>query len=348
MLQFVVPYGEASQIPIGSLRDEDGAFITPTFAAGDVTTQQDDGTGFENADDATPTLDGNVIIFDVSAAEATVPSVLAGRRVYRIIDQTVPAAWLPIEFQIVTTDHPLAAMPNGVILQAAGNAAGQTTTNIRLSANPGITIRTGYFFIVTDGTGAGQGGYVNTYTAGATYDIVPERALAVALDATSIIKFYVDNPNPLTLADGGLTTAKFADGALTGSKFADNFLSAAKIANNALTAAKAASDLITAIQSGLSTLTQAQVRAVRDELLGSYTVESTGTTTTNIVVKSGAPTLAANMLKGGIVKFKLDTTTAALRGTSARILSNTTSAIVLVTADALPVTPAEDDAFWVL
>jgi hypothetical protein len=201
MNQYQIPYGEAITLRIGSLRSNDpldgGDYITPTFAAGDVTTEQDDGTGFENADDATPGLDGSCILLDVSVAEASPPSVLEGRRIYRIVDQTTPV-WVPKELQIVTTDHHLAAIPNGVIMAILGNAAGQTTSNIRLASDPGITLRSGYFFIVTSGTGAGQAGYIDSYTAGATFDVVPVATLATALDNTSMIKFYVDRPAWLT------------------------------------------------------------------------------------------------------------------------------------------------------
>ncbi len=169
-----------------------GDFMTPTFAAGDVLTEQDDGTGFENADDATPGLDGSCILLDISLAEASVPAILEGRRLYRFVDQTSPNAWIPREIQIVTTDHPLAAEPNGVVAQGLGDAVGQTTTALVFTLDIGV--RAGYFFIVTAGTGSGQAGYVNAYANGDPFVVTPEQALDTALDDTSVVKFYIDRP----------------------------------------------------------------------------------------------------------------------------------------------------------
>jgi hypothetical protein len=50
-------------------------------------------------------------------------------------------------------------------------------------------------------------------------------------------------------------------------------------------------------------------------------------------------------LKGRLILFKRDTVTAALRGQGAPIDANTTTEITLATADALTVSPAEDDSF---
>lgn len=120
MIEYQIPYGVAVTLRVGSLRDADsankGAFVTPTFAAGDVVTEQDDGSGFENADDPTPDLDGTSVELDVSATEAAVPAALAGRRIYRIDDQTAPKVWVPREFAIVTRGNShLAAFPDGVL-----------------------------------------------------------------------------------------------------------------------------------------------------------------------------------------------------------------------------------------
>lgn len=300
MLQYEIPYGEAITVRIGALRSnvaaDGGAYMTPTFAAGDVTTEQDDGTGFENADDATPGLDGSCILLDISVAEASPPAVLEGRRIYRFIDQGT-ALWVPREIQIVTTDHHLAAKPNGVVMAILGNAAGQTTTNVRLASDPGITIRSGYFFMVTAGTGAGQAGYVDTYTAGATFDFTPVAALATVLDDTSMIKFYVDRPAWLT-----------------------------------------------------STQAQAAALAALVSTLGEATVGASSTTTA-IRMSSVTPSNGViNQFKGGIVKFKKDTTTANLRGVSARIISSTVSPseLQINTDDTLPATPASGDTLYIL
>jgi hypothetical protein len=81
----------------------------------------------------------------------------------------------------------------------------------------------------------------------------------------------------------------------------------------------------------------------------SGTVESTGTTTTNIVIKTIDPALTAtDQVKGRVILFKTDTTTAALRGQGAPIDGNTTTAITLAAGDALTTAPAEDDAFVIV
>jgi hypothetical protein len=79
------------------------------------------------------------------------------------------------------------------------------------------------------------------------------------------------------------------------------------------------------------------------------TVESTGTTTTNIVIKTISPTLTAtDQLKGRVILFSTATTTAALRGQGAPIDGSTTTAITLAAGDALTTAPAEDDEFVIV
>jgi hypothetical protein len=79
------------------------------------------------------------------------------------------------------------------------------------------------------------------------------------------------------------------------------------------------------------------------------TVESTGTTTTNIVLKTISPALTdTDQLKGRVILFRTDTATAALRGQGAPIDGSTTTAITLAAGDALTTTPAEDDSFVIV
>jgi hypothetical protein len=94
----------------------------------------------------------------------------------------------------------------------------------------------------------------------------------------------------------------------------------------------------------------AEVRdAVHDGTVLSGTVESTGTTTTNIVIKTMDPTLTVtDQVKGRVILFKTNTTTAALRGQGAPIDGSTTTAITLAAGDALTTAPAEDDAFVIV
>jgi hypothetical protein len=57
----------------------------------------------------------------------------------------------------------------------------------------------------------------------------------------------------VTIADGGLTAAKFAASAITSTVLADNAITAAKIAGDAITDAKIAASAVTEIQAGLAT-----------------------------------------------------------------------------------------------
>ena len=107
------------------------------------------------------------------------------------------AEWCASEIDFETVDHPLAGDPLGCILSdAVGSATGQSTTNIRLSGAPTTAPKVGMFFRVIDPTNATVNhmtGRVKTYTAGATYDVVPYETLPAALTAYATVKFYEDN-----------------------------------------------------------------------------------------------------------------------------------------------------------
>lgn len=331
MKTFKIPYGAAISLVIGSLRADTGLFVTPTFVSGDVTVQQDDGTGFETADDPTPGLDGTNIILDISAAEASPPAILNGRRIFIFKDQDGPV-WLDEEVMIVTTDHHLAAEPNGVFWKGLGSASNQGASSIALVSD--AVVRAGYFFIVTAGTGAGQAGYVSSYSAANPYIVTPVANLDTVLDGTSVIAFYVDRPAWLTstqaqaAAASAITAAGLLDAAGT--------RSAVGLASASLDAQLGAIDN--------------NVNDSFAEMVGNGSV-TTGASTTVLPLSGCVPTMTVNnQFKGGILKFKKDTTTAALRNVSARILSCAVSglSITLVTADALPATPADGDTFWLL
>jgi len=78
-------------------------------------------------------------------------------------------------------------------------------------------------------------------------------------------------------------------------------------------------------------------------------VADDGSTTTSIVIKSIAITsiTAADQLKGRIVIFDKDTTTAALRGQGAPIEGGSTTALIISAENALTTAPAEDDTFTI-
>jgi hypothetical protein len=108
-----------------------------------------------------------------------------------VIDQTATEEWEDTSLDFVTEGHESAFDPQGCILtDAVGSATGQTTTNIRLSGVPATAPKTGFYFEVTSGTGINQTGHVKTYTAGATFDVVPYVEMPIALGADSVVKFY--------------------------------------------------------------------------------------------------------------------------------------------------------------
>jgi hypothetical protein len=81
----------------------------------------------------------------------------------------------------------------------------------------------------------------------------------------------------------------------------------------------------------------------------SGTIESTGTTPTNLVIKTIDPALTVtDQVKGRVILFRTDTVTAALRGQGAPIDGSTTTAITLAVGDALTTAPAEDDEFRIV
>lgn len=75
-------------------------------------------------------------------------------------------------------------------------------------------------------------------------------AAAIAADAITAAK----------IADGAIDAATFAAGAINAAAIATDAITAAKIAADAIGASELAADAVTEIQSGLSTLTQANVR----------------------------------------------------------------------------------------
>jgi hypothetical protein len=110
-----------------------------------------------------------------------------------VVDQTATEEWEDTSLNVVTEGHESALDPQGCILtDPVGSATGQTTTNLRLSGAPATAPKVGYYFEVVSGTSVGNAGYVKTYTAGATYDVVPYVALDIALGADSVVKFFRD------------------------------------------------------------------------------------------------------------------------------------------------------------
>lgn len=122
-----VPYGVATSVRLGSLRDPTtGQVMTPTFAAGDAKITQDDGVGTDDADNI-PTVDGTDVLWTISAAEATAPSANGPVRTLQLYDQGTKA-WIDLDVIIETEGNShLAAFPNGVVYGFTPTAAAAGT-----------------------------------------------------------------------------------------------------------------------------------------------------------------------------------------------------------------------------
>ncbi len=108
-------------------------------------------------------------------------------------------------------------------------------------------------------------------------------------------------------------------------------------ASGAITAASVADDVSTEIRDKI---------VLRTTLRGTV---STSSSTTSITTSAMSPaTSAADQLKGRIVIFDHDTTTAALRGAATDITASSASATPTLTVSALPATPASGDTFTVV
>lgn len=130
-----------------------------------------------------------------------------------IKDQTATEEWKDVAFHFETVDHPDAEDPQGCIAAGVLASAGQTSTNIRLSAAPQNAPRQSFFILLTKLGAAPIGAFIKTYTAGATFDIVPYTALASALDDTWSYKIYVDArvPSHMVTAEGAITSLDALD-----------------------------------------------------------------------------------------------------------------------------------------
>jgi hypothetical protein len=81
--------------------------------------------------------------------------------------------------------------------------------------------------------------------------------------------------------------------------------------------------------------------------LGSGVVGSSSTTTVVNLTSTQFGLSVSDQLKGRILIFNKDTTTAALRGQGAPILSSTTTSITVAAGDAFTASPASGDAFTI-
>ncbi len=164
-------------------------------------------------------------------------------------------------------------------------------------------------------------------------------------------------PNAAAEAAGGLYTRGTGAGQINqaangqidanithaaGTAWGSGAITAASIASDAITAAKVADDVSTEIRTKVMALTT-----------GSGTVGS-GSTTANVVASAvavGATTsLSADAWKGRVIIFNSDTTTAALRGQAAAIVSHTSGSTPTFTlaTGAWTTAPLSGDTFTVV
>jgi hypothetical protein len=122
-----------------------------------------------------------------------------------------------------------------------------------------------------------------------------------------------------------------------GTAWASGAITAASIASDAITAAKMADDVSTEIRDKV---------AQRTTLRGTV---STSSTTTSVTTSAMSPaTSVADQLKGRIIIFDHDTTTAALRGQATDITASSASATPTLTVTALTNAPASGDTFTIV
>lgn len=104
--------------------------------------------------------------------------------------------------------------------------------------------------------------------------------------------------------------------------------------------------------SGLVTPTTAAITAIRDKILERTTLRGTASgtpTTTSIPTSAMSPaTSVADQVKGRIVVFDQDTTTAALRGQATDITASSASATPTLTVTALTTAPVSGDTFTIV
>lgn len=144
----------------------------------------------------------------------------------------------------------------------AFNTAGITANYRRAGATAAVAITLATQTI--DGAWS-SGGFV--HVAGGVYRLdIPDAAIAASVDFVDIWVFgitdvvfttvHIDitasDPRAatVTIADGGITAAKFGASAITSTVLADNAITAAKIAADAITDAKVASDVTIASVTG--------------------------------------------------------------------------------------------------
>jgi hypothetical protein len=166
------------------------------------------------------------------------------------------------------------------------------------------------------------GGWLGTACATPTVNGVPE------VDLTHIAGSAVST----STAQLGVNVVNAA-----GTAWGSGAITAASIASDAITAAKVAADVSTEIRDKI---------VERTTLRGTCT---TGGTTTSIPTSAMTPaTSVSDQLKGRIVIFDHDTTTAALRGQATDITASTASATPTLTVTALTTAPVSGDTFTVV
>ena len=120
-------------------------------------------------------------------------SQLSGARGFvKIQDQTATEEWADTAIVFETFGHPDAHDPDGCIASGTLLSTGQGVANVRLGAAPQNAPRKGYVVRITKFGQSPVVAVVKTYTAGATFDIVPYNAVPSGLDDTWSYSVYED------------------------------------------------------------------------------------------------------------------------------------------------------------
>jgi len=260
-----------------------------------------------------------------------------------IVGATAPTA-SQVADEVQTRTIAAVTLVNGLaanVITAAATAA-DFTTEIQAglaTASAMSTVSTNVDAILVDTAEIGSAGAGLTALASA-YNLA---AVAGYLDTEiAAIKAVTDAlPNA-----GALTSLATQASVNTIDDFLDTEIAAIKAKTDSLTftaAGKIDANLLAI--GGSTTALTAFKSAVQGNVIGTV---GSGSTTTSIVTSSVTPaTSVADQLKGRIVTFSDDTTTAALRGQSTDITASSASATPTLTVTALTTAPASSDTFTV-
>lgn len=247
-----------------------------------------------------------------------------GQVIYHLFDSFAGATGASITLTgLAVTD--IEVYKNGSTTQRSSDA-GYTLLDTDGIDFDGITGIHGFSIDTGNNTDSGffsVGGWYNVVLAGVTIDSQTVNFVAFSFRLVSA-EGVAGTPNANTTHAAGTA---WGSGAIT----------AASLASDAITAAKVAADVSTEIRDAI---------VKRTTLRG--TVGSSSTTTSIVTSGMTPATSVADQLKGRIVLFDDDTTTAALRGQATDITASSASATPTLTVTALTNAPASGDTFTIV